>query len=868
MPIPVRNIFHDYFNPNGSPGTGTLILQLRRQSYMAGGTVGAGILTAPYINGRATITAWTNELLDDLRPTYYIWMTPDGEVGEVQVPAGDTDVSLDELRALGKPGPWTALQMEAALELIRVAIEADVDAAIASITTLVDTAVAAANAATAAANAATAATVGLAQRDSHDDARITALEALLRDQRLAAAGLGVSISFDEVSGTRYDDSVHEAYFEEVTAGAVTSQASTDYLGRRAIFPGTAGGYLTCSYSRGLEAFQGGENGAHTGFVRIRITDKTVQRGFWSNNGGVGLNGANLYYGVTNDRLEYSIVIGGTTYTVRANTLGSPAAGTGYSIVWRYDPDAGTLSIQVNEGAWDVLSSVPSGWAPRVDAAFELGRSHGTNLHNGTLDEFYWYNAALTDAEIAEVTNFNTWLTYSHDPAHSFWNLGTPTVTNALAGERENVSNRPTPPIVSTEFGGTRYDLTSYWNSAKYLVIGKRTGGPGNAWTWYTYDATGGNPMGAGDPLGPCGAGGPTGLPDGHHSSSLAVDSNGYIHLSFNNHASPHNYRKSTLPIDTFVGVFGAVQYMVSAVFEDQLTYPMFITDPAGALYFLYRRGISGLGDTYFLAYNAATGLWSPAPGGDANGKILAGVAVDQSPYPFRFPTFDPTFGSGGFMYLAWHWRTSDTGGVESNGDTNHDVSCMRWNGTTWTRVDGTAQTIPATPTNSPIIDPVSINSGMVSFSALLTDLNNRPRLFYWINDSNDVAQIYMTAWSGTAWVKTAISGFSGYSSTGDFQQRTISSPLAFVDGDTGEIYVFYKHTEDWNPGVMVLRSLSPYTSWTVEEVTTAAMGYGRPQFNQRLWEDEGVFELYLGLVKLIAPTSTANVPIWIGTWTP
>lgn len=95
--------------------------------------------------------------------------------------------------------------------------------------------------------------------------------------------------------------------------------------------------------------------------------------------------------------------------------------------------------------------------------------------------------------------------------------------------------------------------------------------------------------------------------DSHNYVTLAIDREGYLHVSGNMHVVPLIYFRSTRPweIDSFE------KLAMTGEQEDRVTYPVFFKDQQGTLYFQYRNGGSGDGITYWNRYDEKTKSGSP-----------------------------------------------------------------------------------------------------------------------------------------------------------------------------------------------------------------------------------------------------------------
>ena len=80
--------------------------------------------------------------------------------------------------------------------------------------------------------------------------------------------------------------------------------------------------------------------------------------------------------------------------------------------------------------------------------------------------------------------------------------------------------------------------------------------------------------------------------DSHHYITMAMDKAGHLHVSGNMHSDPLIYYRSEAPYD-----IDSLTRMKSMVGQDEVkcTYPQFLLDATGELYFIYRSGKSGDG---------------------------------------------------------------------------------------------------------------------------------------------------------------------------------------------------------------------------------------------------------------------------------
>jgi hypothetical protein len=107
----------------------------------------------------------------------------------------------------------------------------------------------------------------------------------------------------------------------------------------------------------------------------------------------------LFYDLTNDRFAFNLYQGESTQgVVRANNLGSPSTGVWYHILVTHDADAGTISIQVNNGTTDSVAF--ENGANETSVPLTLSSINGAIwFFDGKIDEVgLWKGRILTAAE--------------------------------------------------------------------------------------------------------------------------------------------------------------------------------------------------------------------------------------------------------------------------------------------------------------------------------------------------------------------------------------------------------------------------------------------------------------------------------------
>ena len=223
--------------------------------------------------------------------------------------------------------------------------------------------------------------------------------------------------------------------------------------------------------------------------------------------------------------------------------------------------------------------------------------------------------------------------------------------------------------------------------------------------------------------------------DSHNSVTLAVDSDGYIHLSGNMHVHPITYFKSTQPHD--ISTLEQQMEMVGTE-EDRATYPKFMKDRDGRLLFHYRDGGSGNGNEIYNIYSTQSKSW----------ERLLDVPLTDGQGLMNAYQSQPKLLKDGWYHMYWVWR--DTPDCE----TNHDLSYMKSPDlVNWYDVHGKPIKLPATLNKkSLIVDPIPPGGGIINLAArMVLDVDNNPVFVYHKYDEKGALQLYTARYQDGQW---------------------------------------------------------------------------------------------------------------------
>ena len=228
--------------------------------------------------------------------------------------------------------------------------------------------------------------------------------------------------------------------------------------------------------------------------------------------------------------------------------------------------------------------------------------------------------------------------------------------------------------------------------------------------------------------------------DSHNYMVIAIDNNGYLHLSGDMHVTPLKYFRTTRPLNT--STFERLDKMIGTQ-EKQVTYPIFLRGAENELIFTYRDGMSGDGNQIYNIYDSSTKIWRrllDQPLTDGEGKRNAYFV-------------GPVKGPDGYFHLAWVWRESP------DASTNHDLTYARskdlvhWE----TGANSRPLVLPIKLKDSDIVDPVPEHGGIINGNTKIGfDDQGRVTISYHKNDANNYTQPWTARLENGQWRKYQI----------------------------------------------------------------------------------------------------------------
>lgn len=322
--------------------------------------------------------------------------------------------------------------------------------------------------------------------------------------------------------------------------------------------------------------------------------------------------------------------------------------------------------------------------------------------------------------------------------------------------------------------------------------------------------------------------------DAHNSISIAVDGDGYLHVSWDHHDTHLRYAKSKLPLSLDLGN----EESMTAISEQKVTYPEFYNLPNGNLLFFYRSGASGKGNMVINSYNLKDKKWS-----QIQNNLLDGQN-SRSAY------WQAKVDHQGMIHLSWVWRES------WDVSTNHDLCYARSKdgGMSWEKSNGEKYNLPITASTAELAWQIPQKSSLINQTAMAVDAKGNPYIAsYW--SENSIPQFQIVYLENGIWRKknTAFRNTRFYLGGGGTKQIPISRPDVLINqkGNNRYLYLLFRDQERDNKVAIAYANLNKDQPWTIMDLTKTSVGEWEPNYDICLWDKEKKLHLFVQNVNQI-----------------
>lgn len=344
--------------------------------------------------------------------------------------------------------------------------------------------------------------------------------------------------------------------------------------------------------------------------------------------------------------------------------------------------------------------------------------------------------------------------------------------------------------------------------------------------------------------------------DAHNSISIAVDGDGFLHMSWDHHGHPLRYCRSVAP--------GSLELtdklpMVASK-ENRVTYPEFYNLPNGDLLFFYRDGASGNGDLVLNRYDVARRQWQRVQdnllGGEGERNAYWQAAVDRH----------------SAIHLSWVWR--ETGDVV----TNHDIAYAKSTdgGKTWANTRGRTYPLPIVESTAEYAVRIPQNSELANQTSMAVDYHGRPYIAnFWRDDPKSVPQYRVVYLDGTDWKVTQVGRrtLDFHRKGGGTKRPPISRPVILLDSNekqTRTLVLFRDLERDRRISVAVCDDLAA-GAWAIHDLTPESVGQSDPLYDLQAWQTRRQVHLLIQFVGQGDGETQEDIPpqpVSVLQWTP
>ena len=270
--------------------------------------------------------------------------------------------------------------------------------------------------------------------------------------------------------------------------------------------------------------------------------------------------------------------------------------------------------------------------------------------------------------------------------------------------------------------------------------------------------------------------GTTTVNDTHYRINVAVDLDGYVHVSGNFHDAAALYMRSTAPND-ITDWEAPTPWGASSV-----SYVTLFQCSDGELLVLFRVGSSALGDMWLWAYDTSTQTWS------SRVQITEGTGTGIDPDGNAYWN-DPVVDSTGRIHLWWTWRVALTANYPGNIDILYAYSDD--NGSTWRKKsDDSAFTLPITAPNGEVVQIVAEDEHLMNGCGAGVDADDNPHSVWKMEDDSGYLNLFHSWHDGSSWQWEQITSWTDASGTDAANHETLSRPrvVCFADGTSWCVY--------------------------------------------------------------------------------
>lgn len=333
--------------------------------------------------------------------------------------------------------------------------------------------------------------------------------------------------------------------------------------------------------------------------------------------------------------------------------------------------------------------------------------------------------------------------------------------------------------------------------------------------------------------------------DAHNAISIAVDSKGILHISWDHHDTKLRYAMAKEPLSLELGD----EISMTGIEEEKVSYPQFYNlSSNGNLLFLYRSGMSGRGVLVVNNFDSKTGKWS-----QLHQNLLDGEGERNAYWQAYIDNL-------GTIHLSWVWR--ETWDVSSN----HDMAYARSKdgGLTWERSNGEKYQLPINAKTSEYAWKIPQNSSLINQTSITADAYGNPYIANYWNEEN-TTQYQIVYLQEGIWKKenTAFRTSGFQLGGGGTKKIPISRPEILVTPNKNPssiIHLLFRDDKRGNKISLATKDLAENVPWSIIDLTSKSVGEWEPNFDKELFKKTGKLHIFEQKVSQIDGEGLANQP--------
>lgn len=324
--------------------------------------------------------------------------------------------------------------------------------------------------------------------------------------------------------------------------------------------------------------------------------------------------------------------------------------------------------------------------------------------------------------------------------------------------------------------------------------------------------------------------------DAHNVISIAVDGEGFLHVSWDHHNSKLRYARSNFSESLELG---DEQMMINEN-EKSVSYPEFLNLPTGDLLFLYRDGGSGGGNLVMNHYSIKTGKWNRLQDNLLNGEGK------------RNAYWQAYIDKKGWIHISWVWRESPN--VASNHDLAYAVS--KDFGCTWQNSLGRIYDLPIDYSTAEYAVKIPENSALINQTSMGADDKGNPFIVsYWQNSDETTPQYKLVYNIDGTWNSKSFDFRKEPFVLGGFGTKEIpmSRPQIFVrgNGKNSSVDILFREKERGHKMSVLRIADLKKDSYSVVDILQDDLGAWEPTIDTELWKKKKKASVFVQSVSQV-----------------